>query len=374
MTIDREPVTEGAEPEPELSLDDILSAGLNEAHDALEEREGPEPAAGTQAERDRDEQGRFKAREAEKAAAAAAPAKTDPKITDQGTKPADGAASAQAASPSDAPASWSAAAKAHWKTLPPDVQAEAHRREAEFAKGIEQKSQGYQALESVIGPKRQMLQQVYGSVENGITELLGLSDFAVTKPNDFVKWFVHQHRLNPQEIFAMPAAGAQPGNGQQPGEAAQPALPPEIAAAVDRVERSQQQFVETYVNGPIKAKARSELQQFEADASTKYPHYTNPQVKQAMEAALLSGPDTMTFEDAYDRVIWSMPELRSQLLEAERKAAVEAKAKEAADAAAKARVKTGARFSPAGTPAKVRTAAMSIDQTMNEAYDRVNGG
>lgn len=368
--IDREPESEG-ETETELTLDQILGAGLEEAHDAFTEAEaGAEgeatPAAATG---DRDEQGRFKARGDAPGDGTAKAGETGDKITDQGTKTGDGAA---AQPPSDAPASWSAAAKAHWKTLPPDVQVDAHRLAADFAKGIEQKSQGYKQLETVIEPRRQMLAATYGSVENGISELLNLSDFAVTKPQDFVKWFVHQHRLDPQQIFADAATGAQPGNGQQPGEVAQAALPPDVAAAIDRVERSQEQFIEQYVNRPIKARVQSELTKFEADATTKYPHWSNPKVKQSVAALLERTNEDLSYEDAYDRVVWAMPEIRQQLLDAERQTAIAKKTEEAAKVAATAKKATGARFSPA-TPSRVKLASGGIDQTMNEVYDRMNG-
>lgn len=360
-----------SEVETELSLDDILGAGLEEAHDAFTEAETGAGGAATPVAStgDRDEQGRFKARGDGSGDGTAKAGETGDKITDQGTKAGDGAA--VQGPPSDAPASWSAAAKAHWKTLPPDVQAEAHRREADFAKGIEQKSQAgkpNEALEQIIGPRRNALAATYGSPENAVAQLFKLSDFADAEPGKFADWFLRQRGIDPVKLFAGAAAGAQPGNGQQPGEAAQGALPPDIAAAIDRVERSQEQFIEQYVNGPIKARAQSELTKFEADP--KNVHYGA--VKQDMARILAGAADDMTYEQAYDTACWANPTIRQQLLETERQTAIAKKTEEAAKVAATAKKVTGARFSPA-TPSKMKPTTGNIDQTMNEVYDRMNG-
>jgi hypothetical protein len=367
----------------EQSIDDILGASLSDAYDAAQTAEpGADDAAAAAPSapadgRVRDDQGRFAAKTdtgepAQGATAAAAPAAPN---TDQGSKPGDGAAPAAAAAlvPSDAPASWSAAEKAHWKTLPPDVQQAIARREAEFAAGIEQKTQGFKALNDVIAPRSEMLRRTYGTVENGIKELLGLSDYAVTQPADFVKWFVHQHRLNPQELFAgAPANGAA---SQQPGpDGATPADPlAAVQAQIEEIRAEARQIAAA----PIIAKAKTDLQKFEAEAATKHPHYANPKVRESIRQTLLqaasSGEDDMTYEQAYERVVWSLPELRQQLIEAETKAALEKQSAAQAEAARKARATAGPQLRSVGTPQGVQAGKTSIDQTLSDVYDRATG-
>ena len=356
----------------EKSLDDILGESLGAAYDAAQAApEGGEPpaapsdaapASGPQ----RDEHGRFTAKDPSQAA----PSAPAPQNTDLGSKPGDGAA--VQGPPSDAPASWSDAEKAIWKTLPPDVQAIIARREADFSKGLEQKTQGYRALDDVIAPRRDMLSRTYGSVENGIKELLGLSDFAVSQPKEFAKWFVHQHRLNPQEIFGGAPQGSSQGAPEQGQQGGEPPADPN-AAVIAQIEEIKRE-VREIVNAPIVAKAQTDLQKFEAEAQTKYPHYlSNPRVKPLMQQVLLNGPDDQTFEQAYETAIWSIPELRQTLIDEKLKAQAEEQSRQAAEAARKARTTAGPQLRSVGALPEVRASKRGIDDTMSEVFDRMNG-
>jgi hypothetical protein len=366
----------------EKSLDAILGDSLCDAYDAAEALpEGGDAAQGDVASaapaaadgRQRDEQGRFAPKTDTGQAAEPAPAITN---TDQGSKPGDGAApAAVAAAPSDAPVSWSAAEKAHWKTLPPGVQQAIARREAEFSAGIEQKTQGYAQLETVIGPRRQALQATYGSEANALNVLFKLSDFADAKPIEFAAQFLRQRGIDPKTVFAGAPAGdggaPQPGQGDTPSPAPDAAIDARLREMEGRFER---RYVEM-VNAPVIAKAQTDLQKFESEAATKYPHYTNPQIKSGMAQLLKSLPpdQDMTYEQAYDRVVWSFPEIRQQLIDAETKAAIEKQSKESADAARRARSTAGPQLRSVGTPGEVRAAPRSIADTLSETYDRAMG-
>lgn len=355
----------------EKSLDAILTESLGASYDAAEAT--PEPVDAGQGDtgktdaapvtgQQRDDHGRFKTNTGE-AAVETAPAAPN---TDQGQTQAAAPGTDPASAP---PASWSAAEKAIWPTLPPDVRATIARREADFAKGIEQKARGYEALDQVLAPRRVGLAAEYGSVENAVSTLFKLSDFAAQDKPGFVKWFCQAHGLDPQQIFAgAPADGVAP----QPGQDGQPAASPELAAVRAELESLKNDMVRA-VQAPVIAKAQTELQKFEAEAATKSPHYANPQVKSEMARVLASSQSDLTFEQAYDRVVWSMPELRQQLLDTERKTAVEAQSKAAADAAKKARHSAGPQLRAAGTPGEVRAVAHTIDQTLSEVYDRSQG-
>lgn len=367
------------EKETEKSLDEILGSSLGEAYDAASAADDGAPplAEGAGATADTDNRdpatGRFTARQGDAPAAGATAQIPGQGAAAPGSKPADGAAPAMA--PSDVPASWSDALKPHWATLPPELKAFLQTREADFARGIEQKTQAFKPISDVIEPRREALSRAYGSVENGIKELLDLSDFAVGRPADFAKWFVHQHRLNPQELFTgAPQGASQPGAGQVSHDGGQPDA--QTAAVDARIHDLESRFIQA-INAPILEKAKTDLEKFEGEAATKYPHWSNPQVKNAVRAALLDadqrGDDTLTYEGAYERVIWSIPEIRQQLIEKERSAAVEARAKEAADAAKKARGVAGPQLKSVGSPSDLRGAPRSIDATMSEVYDRITG-
>lgn len=363
---------EGAAPEKELSFDEILGSSLSDSYDAAQALPDDAGAAADKPARDdnRDDKGRFTAQQ-KAADEAAAAGKADPAAAQNKPNPDQGqtTTAAPGADPaSEPPASWSAAEKAIWPTLPPDARAIIARREADFAAGIAQKAQGskaYEALESVIGPRRKALAATYGSAENAVAQLFKLSDFAEEQPAEFAKWFLQQRGLDPRQIFA--DANPDAGQKQQPGAAQ--GQPPEIAAVLSEVAQLKQDLVRA-VNEPIVRKAQSELAEFEKDPANV--HYTA--VKADMAHILQnSGDDSMTYKQAYDAACWANPTIRAQLLESERKAAIEASSKASAEAAAKAKSAAGVRFSSSGAANGARPGPRSIDQSLSEAYDRAQG-
>ncbi|HEX6963276.1 MAG TPA: hypothetical protein VF175_15520, partial [Lacipirellula sp.] len=117
--------------------------------------------------------------------------------------PAEGAAQADAtvtASPSPgAPLSWSAESKAAWSSLPPAIQQEVLKREAEIQKGLDERAaklRSYEPVEQVLAPRRQQLVAQYGSEAAALNELFMLSDFAARDPGGFIAWFAQQRGVN----------------------------------------------------------------------------------------------------------------------------------------------------------------------------------
>ncbi len=367
---------DGEDEGKELSLDDILGSAINgDAYDAAQDSaEGAEtaaPASGAPASQDNRDPatGRFTAQQKAAADAAAGTARAaGAPNTDQGQTQT----AAPGADPaSEPPASWSAAEKALWPTLPPDVRAVLARREADFAKGLEQKAQAlkpYETLEQVIGPRRQALAATYGSAENAVAQLFKLSDFADQQPAQFAAWFLQSRGLDPRQVFNLPASSGEP----QPGNGAEPPANPEIAAIREKQAQLERELEEARY-APFRERAHTDLAKFEADAATKAPHYQNPQVKSEMMQILASARRDISYEEAYEQAVWSIPELRSQLIADREKAAVEAQAKAAAEAAAKAKSAASPRFSSAGAAHAVRAGKGSIDQTMERVWERMEG-
>jgi hypothetical protein len=358
----------------EKSLDAILGESLGSAYDAAEA--APEPVDGDAGAaaitgvapsdgRVRDEQGRFAPKTDSQAAPSAPAATTVAKPnTDQGSKPDDGAAPL---APSDVPASWPAALKNHWATLPPELKSHLQAREADFARGIEQKTRGFEALEQVIAPRRVGLAAEFGSVENAIGTLFKLSDFAAQDKPGFVKWFCQAHNLDPQTIFGG-AQAPQPGQGGDPAAAFDPMAA--VNAQIQGIKREVREMFEA----PIKAKAQTELQKFEADPKNTHVHdqRVRARMKYLLEDSGARGEE-MTYEQAYEDACASFSDIRKQMLEDRTQAAIEAKAKEAAEAARKARNTAGPQLRSVGTPNEVRSAPRGIDDTLSEVWDRNQG-
>lgn len=103
----------------------------------------------------------------------------------------------------EAPATWKPEAKAAFASLPDLVKAEVLRREKEVAQGFDAKANeikqaraAVEALEPVIGPHRQYLEQQAGSVQQGIKNLLDTSAFAAQNPMGFIQWFASRKGID----------------------------------------------------------------------------------------------------------------------------------------------------------------------------------
>jgi hypothetical protein len=125
----------------EASLEELVAAELDKEAQA-DTGTPAEPAEGAdKGGQDRDEHGRFKAKEADKAESKAEAEKEPAAAAAEQTPPAEGEAKskAEAAAPAGAPpTSWSAPAKAAWDGLPAEVKDAIAKREGEMAAGSAQ--------------------------------------------------------------------------------------------------------------------------------------------------------------------------------------------------------------------------------------------
>lgn len=154
--------------------------------------------------RPRDEHGKFLPVEKTPASAA--------KSAAPDTKSPQGAQAVAEAKPLEAPATWKPEAKAAFASLPELVKAEVLRREKEVAQGFDAKANeikqaraAVEALEPVIGPHRQYLAQVAGSVEQGVKNLLDTAREAERNPMGFIQWFAQQKGIDLGTMQQQPA-------------------------------------------------------------------------------------------------------------------------------------------------------------------------
>lgn len=257
---------------------------------------------------------------------------------------------------SSPPASWSAAGKALWDQLPPDVRAEAHKQERDFqrfqSRTTTEKKQ-YEGLERVLSPRRNQLAAMYGSVDRALEQLFALSDFAQNDPQGFVQYFAQQRGLN-LSSFAQP--------GRQP-------LDPNIAALQQQMQA---------LNGAINSFQTQHQQTIQNDVGRQYEAFANDpkniyfeEVKYDM-ADLLDSGQAMNFSDAYEKAIWLNPGVREKVLSASRKEAEAKRLKEAEEKAKEAKRVQATNVATKGVTGS-SPAPKSIDDTIQQTADALYG-
>src|SRR5215468_383701 len=197
------------------------------------------------------------------------------------------------------PARLSKEAKAIWNSVPPSIQAEWAKMEADTTKGVEKlKSEHQQALanwqqlEGVIAPRRDYYKRFgFQNDVQAINHLLTISDSLERDPAGTIAFLAQHYRVPFQG-----SNGAQP-QALQPQPQYQPQQPPIDYRSAIREEIGL-------------AQAQSEIESFAANAD--YPHF---QTVRAMMSHLLQNGQAATLEEAYDRSIWADPELRQQRME-----------------------------------------------------------
>lgn len=291
----------------------------------------------------RDEKGRFAAKQAEEpgreddaskkpaAAEGAAPGATEPPA-----KPED------EAPPLEPPAAWSAPEHAAFRKLPREAQQFVLDRVGAAAKAAEDASQAsgrYKAVEDILAPRRQFFARDGLDDAGALRQLFALSDAAGRDPVGFARWFISQRGIQPDQLWP----------SEDDGAAAN--VDPNLASLMQRLDR-----IESYLQTQTKSaeeqaqqQVRAELQRF-ADAkddkgAPKHPYYE--QVKALMGALMGSGraPDLDT---AYDMACRADPDVSAKIASARQAQEERERARQQREKAAAAG-KAGSSIS--GTPA-----------------------
>lgn len=296
----------------EKSMDDTIRETLQSLKtrgmEAEGEKEAPESSE-EKAQRLRDEAGRFKAPDAP----AAAESSVDPLVAAE-TPP----------EVAPAPNTWKKEVAAKWATLPPDVQAEVSRREADFHKGIEgyrAKAQFADSVANVLQPYQQTLkhlEETQGiSAEKALDALLS-ADHKLRYGSPVEKQ-MYMHQL--AQSYGVDLAQQIPQADQQ----------------VFTLQQRLQQL-ETALQNQTQQGAQREQQELNSTiaafaADPKHSHFES--VKGHMSALLQAG-QAKDLADAYEQAVYANPTTRAAMLQqqiaAQREEAAQ-KAKAAKEAA-----------------------------------------
>lgn len=233
-----------------------------------------------------------------------------------------------------APPGWTKEGKAHWNTLPPDVQASVSKREKEFSEGIAKyatKAKAYDEMEQVIAPRRQAITQHGVTVPQTIDRLFQwMEALSHQDLNHRVNSFkalaqsfgVDISRLAPKSQINQDDNDADP---QEPDPNQPPAWFQNYASQVDnKLQTVESQFVQ---------QNQSAAQKFISTWAKDKPHFesvrqTMFQLIQSQIVPLKDGE--IDLDGAYEKAVQLHPEVSAQVQqEAEERAEAEANAKAA---------------------------------------------
>lgn len=311
-------------------------------------------------ERPRSPDGKFIAKDAKPDEAEAAEAD---EATDRSAEESKTEGTEEPPSTLEAPTSWSAAAKAEWAKLPSAIQQEVLKREADIAKGFEDRAnrlKTYEPIERALEPIRQQLDLNGVSPGQYVRQLVAAEQYLRQNPAEAIQYLAQSYGVDLQGL-----------NQQQ---ADQPPVDPTVAALQQQVRTIQQgheQFIQQQQAQQQEAVER-QIEAFKADP--KHKHFDAVESEMAALAALdRQAGKQPELEDLYQRAIWANPAIREQLLaeqkvEAEKKAAEErAKRRKEVERAAASNIGTQ------GTGAGETPRNESLEEQMARTYDRIVG-
>lgn len=317
------PVAEEAAPaEPALSHSDQVEASIHAAFEQ-HEKAGDVP---------RDEMGRFAARQREEAAKLAA----EGQAIEQAAKPAvDGVA---------APASWGNERAAMFKALPPEAQAYIAQREQQISDGFKR----YEGL----GSYAELAERNGGNLRGVLDAVKQLEDLFHADPVQGFSVMCQRAGFDPRQI-----ASALIGSPEQAPTPQTQAIPPQVLSQLQTLQRE----LDTIKLQPV----QREVDAFAKDPANKYFDVLSP-----MMAQLIEGNPGMSLKDAYDAAAWANPQIRAELLAAE-KASVASTRNEALAKSAQAAQRASRGLSPSSSSAAVNGAPpryKTVDEAIHAAF------
>lgn len=329
-------------------------------------------SASTPGERARGADGKF-AKTGEKAHAKVAKSSTAPDKSGSGPAKANGKAAAEPdpgtgddAGPADEPGDseeayepasfWSAAEQDSFRAFPKEAQKFILSQVQNIGSRLVQAdeiAQHYQAIEQIIGPRREAWARDGLQPENVIRQVFATVDYARTKPEEFVSWFIANRpnfdvsKLNIRLPNAAPAA-QQPGGQNQDIYADDPVvklvngrlspLETQIAKVAKALSDQQAALQQRQQQESATQQQRNlaDIDAFRLDrdekGALKHPYFA--EVSRHM-GTLLTNHLATNLEQAYEIACRAHPEVHAKIESAR-------KAREAQELAAKARAKAAA--------------------------------
>ena len=252
------------------------------------------------------------------------------------------------------PKTWRAEASAMWAQLPPAVQQEVLKREADIFQGIEQYrdlAQTGRVFQQALAPFQEHFRAAgmdpVATVGNLLNAHHVLARGTADQKLQLVRAIITDAGLSADDLLAEPPYI----------DPAVRDLRSELTSVKSQLQQREQRELETQ-----RATLQVQVEKFFADTAHKYAN----EVATEMHNLIVSGQATY-LAVAYDKAIWLNPIVRGKVLAEQQAAARAAEEKANAEKAAAAKAAASANIRP--TPKSGRTAATapkSIDETLQE--------
>lgn len=344
----------GESGEGEVIVDPVIEAPVAEPSDTTVPAIGQDVDAIAAPETgDRDEKGRFKPKaEPTPVAAEGAEAPVAPETkTTETEAPADAGAQTE---PTRIPPSLSAAVKAQWATIPPEVQKDISRLEdsvqtakAEWGK----KGERLNRFDEILAPHVDRWRIAGLDEVSGIQTLLAAQASLDRNPLDGLVHIARSYGVTPAQLaqaYGLQMSGQQPGMEGQPT----PTMAPDVAAVLQQHLSPLQQQVQTLQQQLSDGAKQSEAERL-ADAQRQVQDFANDpanlyfeNVRQDVGQLIESGA-AKSLQEAYQKAIWMNDDIRPLLLKAQTEEAAKTAATAQADAARKAQEQARSKASSA---------------------------
>jgi len=346
------------EPAPEVQAGAEPAAEPAPENAKAEAEAEPKPDAGA---KDRDESGRFKAKEGAEAAA---------------PEPISEPEKSPAADPPQetirVPASLPAALKAKFSELPEEWRNAFLKRDEDVntAKAQwDEKASKLNRLESIIAPHRDAWSVQGMDDHQALSRLVSAEKVLRETPVQGIVYLAQAYGVDLRQLVQptgqqqAPQPGMAP-QGHQPGAPAfaDPALQPllsEVQSLKDSIAKREQFESETQL-----AAAQKQIAEFASRPENLYFENVKGRISKLLEAG-----QAESLEQAYEMAIWADPEIRPLLLEAQTREAAKKAADEAArakaeqEAQARAKAQAAAKASGSVTGAPTPGAAPAVDRS-----------
>lgn len=307
----------------EIDEKDDLHGAVAAAFDALDggdngaagDREpeaagGPAPGSeGTGAVRERDEAGRFKAKDTERSTLTLKekPETVAEPAAPSATTPAPTAPEPGKPEPIAPPSDWKGASKVKWDRLPREVQTEL----VGMHQALATERAEVAPFKELLDVNRDFLINQAGSLPAAMTQLMQFARMSVDNPQALIQHIARSSGIDLRSFAGQPEQGA--------GQAA-----PNQTADIAELVRQQLQPILGQIQQQSLQQEVSKVQAFRDDPKHPYFNDVAPRIEQLLKAGAAKD-----LQDAYDQAIWADPTIRQQLLSAQ---AEEAKRQQTADA------------------------------------------
>ena len=270
-------------------------------------------------------------------------------------------ADAEKAAVIEPPAEWSASEHEAFRALPPEGQKFVIERVGKASNEAKKASETLERLsgvEKVLAPRRAMFERDGYTDEQGLRQLFALSDYAMSKPAEFLQWFAKQRGLDLTGLVPKPAAAQADDpyaddpvvqtlraelKGVKDELAGLMGVTQKMTGTITEREQREKQAADQEVDNHIIAFREAK----DEEGKPKHPHFD--QVRVAMGALMTTkGPDgkylASDTETAYTMACRAHPDVFAKIESARKAKETQEQAKAAREKAAAAR-KTGSSVS-----------------------------